>query len=125
MILEERIRYDKDKQALLQKISNLEKSLATASLTTCPPASSNALDQRVKQQDSYGNNWFQVAHYCSKHGYNISHSNEYCRDRNKPGRDTWIQGATHADHKGGSDKNKEHYLQWFNPNSKRHAPAPP
>lgn len=90
LLMDKRIQNDKEKQALIQQINTLEKSIATAtaSMTTCtsPPAQSTSkttTDQRIKQKDLCGNNWFQVGHYCSKHGYSISHTNDNCRDRNK------------------------------------------
>ena len=74
--------------------------------------------ERVMQRDSRGNKWFQVVHYCSKHGYNHSHSNARCKDKDKPG---WIPDASHDDPKGGATHNADKYQQWFNPYNKTYA----
>ena len=121
LLLEERIRFDKETQALKQQIKDLQSGASTANTTR---TARSGPDNRIKAKDSYGNTWFQVVHYCSKNGYNVSHSNEACKDRDQPGRNQWIPGATLTDHKGGSEKNKQYYQHWYYPITKRFAPSP-
>ena len=123
MLQEERIRNDK----LKQQINKLMQALQSGNtVSTCPTvatqSTSTTMDERIKQKDSNGNNWFQVAHYCSKHGYNYTHSNANCKDKLKPADyfDAWVEGATHEDHKGGSNRNSNKYLLWFNPFTKKY-----
>ena len=123
MLQEERIRNDK----LKQQINKLMQALQSGNtVSTCPTVATQStnttVDERIKQKDSNGNNWFQVAHYCSKHGYNYTHSNANCKDKLKPADyfDAWVEGATHEDHKGGSNRNSNKYLLWFNPFTKKY-----
>ena len=75
----ERANHEKERQQWYQEKVEMEQRLAS-----CAKASSSE-DQRISQRDSHGHKWFKVAHYCSKHGYNISHTNNNCRDREQPG----------------------------------------
>ena len=68
----ERANHEKERQLWQQEKAEMEQRLAN-----CAKASSSE-DQRISQRDSHGHKWFKVAHYCSKHGYNISHSNDNC-----------------------------------------------
>ena len=121
LLQEERIRNDK----LRQEINRLKQAMHSGdTISTSPTVASTITtsDERIKHKDSKGNNWFQIAHYCSKHGYNHTHSNANCRDKHKPSDhyDAWVEGATHQDHKGGSNRKSDKYLQWFNPFTKKY-----
>ena len=121
-LIEERNKHDRERAAFQARIKELERSIATQtthtmSTNTCSP------DQRIMQRDAQGNKWFKVAFYCSKHGYNTSHRNCNCRDKHKDHGHPWTEGATHEDHRGGSNQHAEHYLHWYNPRSKEFAPA--
>ena len=106
------------------KIKELEQSIATTA-PTVSTGSNNAPNECITHKDSNGNKWFKRMHYCSKHGYNVSHSNQNCRDKHKAGGLPWIDGATAADNKGGSTRDVDKYQQWFNPSTKEHASVPP
>ena len=123
MLQEERIRNDK----LKQEINQLKQALHSGNTigtfpTVTSQSTTNVPDERIMQRDNRGNKWFQIAHYCSKHGYNHSHSNANCRDKHKPSEqyNAWVDRATHEDHKGGSNRNSDKYLQWFNPYTKKY-----
>ena len=118
-LMEERNKHDRDKAALQNKhaaetaalhnrIKALER-LANSSQLTGPTLSStayttNTRDNRICKSDASGNKWFQVAYYCSKHGFNISHNNPHCNKKQSPGKYTWIEGATASETKGGNPK---------------------
>ena len=125
LLLEERIRHDKEQQSLRKQISDLQRSIATTSATSYGTATSATPSERIMKKDSQGHKWFQVAHYCSKHGYNHSHSNNRCRDKNKQQGNPWTAVATDTDHKGGSNLNAEHRHHWFNPHTRQYSPTLP
>ena len=127
LLMEERNRSDKEKIALQRKISDLEQSIATG---TTQGTSTNfnrdrGPEEGIMQQDSKGQKWYKVVHYCSKHGFNGSHSNGNCRDKAKTYGQPWIEGATSGDQRGGSSKNADKFGQWFNPRTKQYAPTLP
>jgi hypothetical protein len=126
LLMEERNRSDKEKMALQRKISDLEQSIATG---TTQGTSTNNRDrgpeEGIMQQDSKGHKWYKVVHYCSKHGFNGSHSNGNCRDKAKTYGQPWVEGATSGDQRGGSSKNVDKFGQWFNPRTKQYAPTLP
>ena len=126
LLIEERNKHDREKTALQARIKDLEQAsnahntqptrASTLSRTSTP-------DERIIKYDGQGQKWYQVAHYCSKHGYNVSHSNENCRDKNKAEGHQWVSGATACNHHGGNQKNREKHLHWFNPRTKVFAPT--
>ena len=120
----ERSNHEKERQLWEQEKKAMEQRLA-ACTTGSSGGFSSATDQRIMQRDSHGHKWFKVAHYCSKHGYNISHSNDNCRDREKSSGSPWSPGATHQDHKGGSNNHEKHYNHWFNPHTKHYSESLP
>ena len=81
-------------------------------------------DTRISKTDSNGNKWFQVAHYCSKHGFNISRNNQECKHKHKGGKYPWVEGANATDTKGGNPRNTDKYQQWYNTDTKAFTPQP-
>ena len=126
--MEERNKHDREKIALQARIKELEQgskgnNTQSTNASTVSVSHTNSPDERVIQYDGQGRKWYHVAHYCSKHGYNISHSNGNCRDKHKTDGQNWINGATACNNHGGSQKNREKYLHWFNPKTKVFAPS--
>ena len=110
-------KYNSDTAALQNRINALER-LTSGSQFTNPTVNSStyspANDTRICKTDSGGNKWYQVAHYCSKHGFNISHNNQDCKHKHKGGKFPWIEGATATDTKGGNPRNNDKYQHWYN-----------
>ena len=127
LLMEERNRSDKEKIALQRKISDLEQSIATGTTqgTSTNSNRDRGPEEGIMQQDSKGQKWYKVVHYCSKHGFNGSHSNGNCRDKAKTYGQPWIEGATSGDQRGGSSKYADKFGQWFNPRTKQYAPTLP
>ena len=131
LLMEERNKSDREKMAMQKTINELRSSVATGPTQDTSNNSNRNRErghnkERIKRQDSKGHTWFQIAHYCSKHGYNSSHSNEACEFKQaQDGRGTWIAGASAADNKGGSNKNADKCLQWFNPRTRQTTPTLP
>ena len=131
LLMEERNKADREKMALQKKINDLELSIATGTTqgTSTQGVHNSNRDQGpeegIMQQDSKGQRWYKVVHYCSKHGFNGSHSNGNCRDKLKTHGQPWIEGATSGDQRGGSNKNADKFGQWFNPRTKQYAPTLP
>ena len=131
LLMEERNKADKEKLALQKKINDLELSIATGTTqgTSTQGVHNNIRslgpEEGIMQQDSKGQKWYKVIHYCSKHGFNGSHSNGNCRDKLKAHGQPWVEGATLADQRGGSNKNADKFGQWFNPRTKQYAPTLP
>ena len=130
LLMEERNKHDRDRTVLQNKIQDLGQSLAATATTISSNQHSynneRAIpNEKVIHKDNTGSKWLKVTHYCSKHGYNVSHSNANCRDKHKPGAHNWTDGATATDNKGGNTRNADKYMQWYNPDTKTHAPNPP
>ena len=128
ILIEERNKHDREKTALQARIKNLEQEQAskgnqTQLTNTTTRSGTSTPDERIIQYDGQGQKWYKVAHYCSKHGYNVSHSNGNCRDKHKSNGDPWINGATACNNHGGNQKHQDKYLHWFNPKTKVYAPA--
>ena len=126
LIMEERNKHDREKIALQARIKELEqgsKGNNTHSTNASTVSHTNTPDERVIKYDGQGHKWYHVAHYCSKHGYNISHSNNSCRDSHKTDGHKWITGATACNNHGGNQKNRDKYLHWFNPKTRLFAPS--
>ena len=137
LLMEERNKHDRDRAALQnnnsalhRKIRELKASLAntvtTAGSSRSPHSTGGTVpNEKIIHRDNTGSKWLKVAHYCSKHGYNVSHSNQNCRDKHKPGAHGWVDGATATDNKGGNTRNADKHHHWYNPDTKTHAISPP
>ena len=126
LLIEERNKHDREKTALQARIKDLEhtsKGSNTQLTSAMTSSGTKTPDERIIQHDGQGQKWYKVAHYCSKHGYNVSHSNGNCRDKHRSDGHQWISGATACDHHGGNQKNQDKYLHWFNPKTKVYAPT--
>ena len=114
---------------LKQQLATQHSQAGTAPTYTSRSTVTRAPDMRVKQKDNTGQQWYQIAHYCSRHGYNYHHDNDRCKDKHIPIRKEnqkpWQPGATHTDHKNGSNLNQDKYMHWFNPSTKQYSPTPP
>ena len=132
LLMEERNRFDRMQNEQRNKFDSIQNELrvlkdsiaataTTMSSQRTPSTSTRSPNERIVHLDGNGNKWFKRAHYCSKHGYNVSHSNPSCRDRHKTEGQKWIDGATAQDNKGGSTRNADTYQQWFNPATRVHA----
>ena len=121
-------------ERLESTIKDLKRQLASER-STAPTVSSGSAttartpDIRIKHTDDKGQHWFQIAHCCSRHGCNHHHDNAGCRDKQAPIRKDWQKqwqaGATHTDHKNGSNHNQDKHLHWIHPSTNQCSPVQP
>ena len=122
-------------QELLNKIRQLELSNGTVATTTTNTSHSMPTsqasyqdknqDKRNTMKDSQGRKWYQVKFYCSKHGFNTSHSNENCNNKHTNKGHPWIPGATATNTMGGSTALADKFNHWFERSSKQYSSQPP
>ena len=120
-------------ERLESAIEDLKRQLASER-STAPTVSSGSTttrtpDIRIKHTDDKGQHWFQIAHCCSRHGCNHHHDNAGCRDKQAPIRKDWQKqwqaGATHTDHKNGSNHNQDKCSHWIHPSTNQCSPVQP
>ena len=133
MLQEERIRNDE----LRHEINQPKQAFSSSSMEgTSPTFDTNTTTndcicrqhsptEQIIQRDSEGHEWFQVAHCCSKHGCNHTHSNNKRNDKHKTNGSPWTEGATRTNHKGGNDRNSDAFQHWCNSVIKQHATVLP
>lgn len=125
-------------QELLAKIRNLElqnnSTIASTAANTSYSGSQHRSqnqsynhnqDQRTSVKDTQGRKWYQVKFYCSKHGFNTSHSNENCNSKHLNRGHPWVPGATPSNTKGGSNALADKFNHWYEPRAKQYQPQPP
>ena len=119
-------------QELLDKIRRLELSNSTVATATTNTSSSGMAHSQSHNQnhrnmvkDTQGRKWYQVKFYCSKHGFNTSHSNDNCNNKHADKGHPWIPGATASNTKGGSTALADKFNHWFERSSKQYSPQPP
>ena len=115
-------------QELLEKIRRLElgnNTVATAATSHSGIPHGPPQDKKNTMKDSQGRKWHQVKFYCSKHGFNISHSNANCNNKHVDKGHPWVPGATASNTKGGSNALADKFNHWFERSSKQYSPQPP